>query len=486
MIPIVFKYEEEAGLAEAIRSDGSISYASSIQPINISKDQKKHIKKLLESQGQANPNQFDLFYLESILASVGWNNNDDVFDAKEVWTARNTPVDKQFNYMHDESDIIGHLTSSKIVATDGSVVDDDTDFEELPSQFDIVVGSVLYRTWSDEKRQERMDQIIDDILEGKWFVSMECLFRNFDYAIITPDGYNKVLARNDDTSFLTKHLRVYGGTGEFDGNKIGRLLRNFTFSGKGLVDNPANPKSYITKTDDYKEVSSFAGSLTTADELNISNEEKFMSNVSQEQYDALKAELDQLKSSQAEEVENQIKSLKDEINALAEAKETVDNELSASKEVATAKDETIAKLEKEVEELKSQLAEAKKTIQEKEEAEKCAKRKAALLEKVEEEKADNLVEKFSNASDEMFDALVESLPAKKMYKEDEEDEEKNKKSKSSEEDGDEIETDLDDTNASDDDNLPDGGDDDQDISSKAASWFINNVLKSTANKKGEQ
>ena len=46
-------------------------------------------------------------------------------------------------------------------------------------------------------------------------------------------------------SYLTKYLRAYGGQGEYDNYKIGRVLRNITFSGKGFVDKPANPDSVI-------------------------------------------------------------------------------------------------------------------------------------------------------------------------------------------------------------------------------------------------
>ena len=69
---------------------------------------------------------------------------------------------------------------------------------------------------------------------------MECYFKAFDYGLIDKTtGNYKVLARNDDTSYLTRHLRAYGGTGEHDNYKIGRVLRNITFSGKGFVDKPA-------------------------------------------------------------------------------------------------------------------------------------------------------------------------------------------------------------------------------------------------------
>jgi hypothetical protein len=184
---------------------------------------------------------FDLYHLSSVLASVGWNKNDDVFDASEIWQAKDSPVHKLVNYNHDESQVIGHIISSNILA-DGKPVPADG---PVPDSFDVVVGSVLYRKWEKPDLQKRMDDLISGIARGEWFVSMECLLRNFDYAVIQPDGTSRIIARSAETAFLTKHLRIFGGTGEYQGNRIGRLLRNFTFSGKGMVQNPANERSII-------------------------------------------------------------------------------------------------------------------------------------------------------------------------------------------------------------------------------------------------
>ena len=68
----------------------------------------------------ANPDQIDLFYIKSVLVSTGWNKNDDVFKNDATWAARNTPVDKQFNLMHNENTIIGHITDSYVVDRQGN------------------------------------------------------------------------------------------------------------------------------------------------------------------------------------------------------------------------------------------------------------------------------------------------------------------------------------------------------------------------------
>lgn len=234
----IFKSEIQDGLKEKIISSMSISSTCELEicdPFLLNKP----LRAVAE-----NKNQMDLHYLKSILVTTGWNKNDDVFDKAEVWTARNTPSDKPFNYEHDQKQIIGHITGSKVIDEDGNDVAEGVSVDELPKKFHILTSAVLYKFWEDPKKQEEMNDIISGIANNKWFVSMEALFNNFDYAM--DDGVTaKVIARNEKTAFLTKHLRAYGGNGVFNNIKIGRVLKNIVFSGKGLVRKPANPESII-------------------------------------------------------------------------------------------------------------------------------------------------------------------------------------------------------------------------------------------------
>ena len=264
----IYKAEIEDGLKEQILSTASITSASCVEiadPFEC-----KTFKAVAE-----NKDQIDLFYLKSILVSTGWNKNDDVFDRAEIWVSRTTPEDKPFNYEHDQSQIIGHITACKAIAADGNLIAEDISVDELPNKFHITTSAVLYKFWEDPVKQEMMNKIIDEIAQGKWFVSMEALFSNFDYAVI--DGVNsKVVARNEDTAFLTKHLRAYGGSGTYNNLKIGRLLRNITFSGKGLVRKPANPESVIFKeTEAFKSNSGYVLSeIVQSKEINTMNEQE--------------------------------------------------------------------------------------------------------------------------------------------------------------------------------------------------------------------
>ena len=106
--------------------------------------------------------QKDLYYLNSVLVSAGWNKNDDVFGVDELWEARDTPVNKQFNYMHDDTDIIGHITASMVVDHDGNPVKQ-SDTGELPDKIDIITSSVIYKTWSDKQMRERIEEYLETV-----------------------------------------------------------------------------------------------------------------------------------------------------------------------------------------------------------------------------------------------------------------------------------------------------------------------------------
>jgi hypothetical protein len=257
LIP-VYAAEIDAGLAAQVQASASVRLTAeakqSVVPPNTSVAR-------LPTPAKASTSDFDLYGMRSILVSVGWNKNDDVFDPGELYLARSTPVDKQVNYMHTETDIIGHIIGSQLAEFDGNPIDDGAG---VPTAFDVVVASVLYRKWESPELQRRMDDLIKGIAAGEWYVSMECLLRNFDYALRAEDGTMRILARNNDTAFLTKRLRIYGGSGEYNGQKIGRLLRNFTFSGQGVVKTPANERSTILDNDNIKMAASWASGLMRA------------------------------------------------------------------------------------------------------------------------------------------------------------------------------------------------------------------------------
>jgi len=382
----MFIYEQEvkAGLKEQLEQNTSIAFTC-----DINLDTKFDINEKALAKLSGNPNQSDLFYIEAILVSTNWNGNDDVFSKAEVWPARATAVDKQFNYMHNEKDIIGHITSAHILGEDGKEISMDLSLEEAPDFFDIVVGSVIYKKWSDPELQLRMNQVIADIQSNKKFVSMEALFKDFDYAAIAENGERLVIQRNEKTSFLTSHLRAYGGNGSYEGYRVGRLLKNITFSGKGLVDNPANKRSHITSY-------SFYGTQAS---LKEDFRSKSMDNVSKAEYDAVKAQLDLVKA--------EVERVKAESEKMKKEKESAEAALVNEKALSGQKSEKISALENSVakydEDMKKKEDEQKKMKAELVKRDRVA---ALLGVGVDSAKASEIAETFASANDEMFKEVV--------------------------------------------------------------------------------
>jgi hypothetical protein len=381
-----------------------------------------------------NKSQIDLYYIKSILVSTGWNKNDDVFDPAELWNARNTPEDKPFNFMHDETDIIGHITANEVVDFEGRLID--VESNDVPNMFNILTSAVIYTEWSDPERKERMNNIVAEIEDNKWFVSMECLFPSFDYALKNSEGQTKVIHRDQASAFLTKHLRAYGGNGKYEDYQVGRLLRNLSFSGKGLVSKPANPRSIILEGNDFFDESQ-------AKILSLSSlKEKNMADNYEKQVVDLRAELVEAKAAneamkerivaeQQVEFESQIQSLEATIADLqgkvteqASANETMSESLKQAEESLAMKDEDMKKKMEELKEMKKKEA--------------MMKRKAELEEAgFDKEEASATVSEFENLDDETFGKIVAMMKKKAakpdfLKKHDKKDEEKAMKDKASE------------------------------------------------------
>ena len=309
------------------------------------------------------------------------------------------------------------------------------------SEFDIITSAVLYNSWMKPELRERMSNIIAEIQESKWFVSMEALFSNFDYAVVTPEGEHKTIARNDESAFLTKHLRAYGGDGKYEGYRVGRLLRNINFSGKGLVSNPANPRSVILDDDSSKSFS-FAGNSEPQliSESNIKEISDMSDNVLENQVAELKAELADAKSA-AEALKAEVANQKDEefqskIEAFEATVAEKDEAVAQAKEALEAAQAKVAELEEAIASKDEELASANEKIEAHTAEKKVLARKTMLLEAgVEGEEAEAALEKFAEASDEMFGEIVQIMaagvpkPPKKMAedKPKKDDEEKDEK-----------------------------------------------------------
>lgn len=193
--------------------------------------------------------QKDLMIVNGILVTTNWNLNDDIFTPLEVASSIHTPLFKPANIGHmgkeidKKQEIIGVIYQSQPVNDEYQIV--------IPSSTDryhILISIYLWEKYFPNKSKE----IKDAIDRNEMSLSMECLFDNFGYGLkkISDDSVS-LLPRNQATSWLTKHLRAYGGKGTVKINgetfRVGRWIKAPIFSGVGFVETPGNPESIIFK-----------------------------------------------------------------------------------------------------------------------------------------------------------------------------------------------------------------------------------------------
>lgn len=417
---LIYEQEAKDGLTEKLSKNTSIAFECLVNKDNTSFNDNE-VKKTIAGFIEDGRN-FDLYHISSILASTGPNKNDDWFLAEEIIAARETPIYKQVNYGHNEKDIIGVITGSSLLDENGGNYEPGS---EVPLR-DIVSHAVIWSYWEDDDLKGRFAQIVDDIENGRLFVSMESLFKTFDYLLIK-DGQTSIIKRSKETSFLTKYLKIYGGAGEYNGSRIYRLLRNFTFSGKALVDNPANARSIISDNlrqdveicdlEDFDEcfnsVADNKNCITKSLAEILMDPNEIAMNAIKAELAQAKAELESFKSAEAEKTSAEINELKASNENLQKQIAELTQVAQASKEAMTEdmkkveceKDEKFElfkkKSEAEVEEAKAKIAvlETEKAV-----AKRLGKLTAVNIEPV---KAEEIMKTWASVSDEHFEKLVE-------------------------------------------------------------------------------
>jgi chemotaxis protein histidine kinase CheA len=426
----IFEQEKLDGLEEKIQSSASFIYVCDIDKA-CKQIGKKEIKSIAGLQDK------DLYYTQSILVSTTWNKNDDIFNKQEVWNAKDTPQHKPTNIEHQETQIVGHIVANWPITSEGLIIDKDTPIENLPDKFHVLTASVIYTGFTDPELKQRTEKLISEIEEGNKYVSMECFFSGFDYGLMNKTtGSFQILPRNEETSFLTKHLRSYGGFGEYEDHKIGRVLKNITFSGKGFVDKPANPESIIFQKEEFKFLTEDKNSENqnkgvfliqankqeadmSSNNLNTNDKVEAMNDCTELVKEAYAAR-DEFKA-QASELET---SLKNEQEAIAELKAALDALASEKEQAMKMADEDKKKKKEEMEKMKAELDAANEVLavykskeQEMMKKEKNMKRMASLIEVgLNNEAAASEVVKFDSLADEAFDNMVNLLAAMKMQK----------------------------------------------------------------------
>ena len=439
----VYDIEKTCGLEERIQTESSIAFTSEL----VLQDTKQEVPyDNLDIFSASSVDDPDLFHVYSILVSTVWNRNDDIFNKEEVWVARDTPKFKPTNLEHDEKQMVGGIIESWPVDADFNLIAGDTNVVDLPEEYHILVSSVIYKQWQDPELRARAEQLISEIQDGTKYVSMECVFKGFDYGVVDLEGKNHVIARNENTAFLSQHLRSYGGEGLYQGHKLGRVLRNITFSGKGFVERPANPDSIIF---DKNHTFSFANAKTSksvffdkngvtnnttekqlSSEVNISIKGNKMSNeILSDQVKELKDALaaaeaenkdlnEKLAHANVSAYENKIQELESAVAEFETKFQDLDSQLSET-------NDSKAKIELEMKTKSEELDSLKADMHMMHEEKKKTDRKDKMVEAgLTEDEAEAKIEVFANLDEESFKAFIETVADmhyKKKKKEEEED-----------------------------------------------------------------
>lgn len=214
-------------------------------------------------------NQRDLMFMSAILVSTGTNRNGAHFLGSELIKARHTISQKPLNIEHEEHSIAGHITEWLYMDQSGNVLDDaalyksivpengkkalDVDQEKLQKNtskideipMDIGIICAVYR--------DRFPELAEDIEMGRYKVSMECYYENFDIKIgdfILPRSVARTASMDTlvdskiDAALLPIIRDVANGKSLGD-IQVARVLRDIHFCGVGLVENPANIRSLV-------------------------------------------------------------------------------------------------------------------------------------------------------------------------------------------------------------------------------------------------
>ena len=199
--------------------------------------------------------QPDLLYFSAIFVSSGENLNHAFFLPSELVMAEGTIVNKALDVEHKEEEIIGHIYDRAFMTKEGEKVDlhELANMEEASldkKDVHVAIAGIIYKN--------RFPNVAKEVADNKWKVSMEAYFQDYDVKV-----GDLILSRNEaetlglasfDDSVLGKMAKVIKQGKEIAEGTITRVLRHITFSGCGIVKNPANPPSVVLETAKDKEI----------------------------------------------------------------------------------------------------------------------------------------------------------------------------------------------------------------------------------------
>ncbi len=399
---IVYKQEIEDGLEDFVKNNKVIC------SFDIEICDKFEVEKTLLPEDYLKTNDSindpDLLYYKSILASVGMNKNHHYFLPEVLWAAKETATYKRVNLEHEEEYIIGADIRAYAVDFEGKQIPNNTSLHDLPEKFDIVTEGVIYRSWTDPKTQKIVDNVIEGMQSGKYSVSVETAYKNFDYVLVDKDGVEEFIKRNSKNAYLTKY---YKNRQLYQGKKVGIAFDRAIFIGKGIVENPANPRSKIIEIEKNSEKLSISNKISDAEVYNDIGENMEY----QKMYEQAQTELAVTK--------DKVTELNKQVGDLATANQTQIEKVAALQVTIDAltkdKETILAEKVKELETVQASVTELNTIVKEYKDKETFSVRVDNVQTKLEmtKEDATAFVEKFKAFNDVDFTLVLDNTQVKK-------------------------------------------------------------------------
>jgi hypothetical protein len=238
--------------------------------------------------------QRDLAYGSCIYVSEGENANGAYFLREELIKARKTPILKPVDIEHNPEIIVGVMYDSALMTQRGLLIKEE----------DIVYNDIAERHYIlDENKNENTDkldiktnfvlykymfpQVVDELSRhqfneknSKYYVSMEVFYNDFGY-IFNNDESTLVRVKNnlEGKELYARYEKCVNRLAP-DGRHVSKVYFNFTFGGVGIVEQPANKRSYLLdlaiKNNSSAVVDSVTSGMDKHTHTNFENDENLL------------------------------------------------------------------------------------------------------------------------------------------------------------------------------------------------------------------
>lgn len=203
--------------------------------------------------------QRDLAYGSCIYVSEGENANGAYFLRDELIKARKSPILKPVDIEHNSDIIIGVMYDSALATQSGTIIqDDEITMDEKTSKFsliksdgsfideklDIITNFVLYKYMFPEVVNEITAHQFNE-KNSKYFVSMEVFYNEFGYIFNRDEASLIKIGNTLEGKELYNRYEKYVNKMAPDGRHVSKVYFNFTFGGVGIVEQPANKRSFL-------------------------------------------------------------------------------------------------------------------------------------------------------------------------------------------------------------------------------------------------